>query len=236
MNDPFGTAIKDYFENGKAPDIRVDSNYTEDESIPVSWFFRSVSEMPEIEKTALRLCRGKVLDVGAAAGCHALALQEKGIDVSALEISDSAVDVLKKRGVKKIIRGDIYQYEAEKFDTILLLMNGTGIGGTVNRLKILLYHLKTLLKDDGQILIDSSDIKYLFEEEDGSMWIDLSSNAYYGEMRYEVSYKKHKSKFNWLFIDFGLFKKVALETGFNCKKIADGEHFDYLAQLTLPPK
>ncbi|MCK3686077.1 class I SAM-dependent methyltransferase [Maribellus sp. YY47] len=233
MNDPFGAAIKEYFEQGKAPDIAVNSNYTEDESIPVAYFFRNENEMPELEKKALQLCRGSILDVGAAAGCHALMLQNNQKDVTALEQSELAVEVMQARGIQKTITADIYRYEGAKFDTILLLMNGAGIGGTVNGLKRLLFHLKTLLNEGGQILIDSSDIKYLFEEEDGSMWIDLSNDGYYGEMEYEVSFRDHHSEFDWLFIDFKLLQKTAMQTGYSCEQMFTGEHFDYLAKLEI---
>ena len=232
MNDPFGQAIKDFFEKGKAPDIRVDTNYTEDENIPVSYFFRTKKKMPEIEQKALELCKGKILDVGAAAGCHALILQNENKDVTALEISPLAADVMQKRGVEKIIQADIFEFEDEKFDTILLLMNGTGIGGTVHGLKKLLTHLKTLLNENGQILIDSSDIKYLFEEEDGSFWVDLNNAAYYGEMQYEVKYKNNFAALDWLFIDFKKLSEIAIKTGLKIELAYSGEHFDYLAKLT----
>ena len=231
MNDPFGEAIYDYFEKGKAPNITVNTNYTEDEQIPVSYLFRTEKEMPALEVTALKQCRGKVLDIGAAAGCHSIVLQQKGYNITALEISEKAVEVLKKRGIQKVIREDIYTYSAKKYDTILLLMNGTGIGGTIAGLKKLLQHLKTLLNVKGQILIDSSDIKYLFEEEDGSMWVDLNNSKYYGEMEYEISYKKSIVKFNWLFIDFNSLKNIANKIGLECTQIYEGDNFDYLAQL-----
>jgi hypothetical protein len=84
MNDPIGRAIADFYANGEAPDIKIQTNYTEGELLSPAYFFRKENEMPEIDKTALELCRGKVLDVGAAAGCHALMLQEKGLEVVAL--------------------------------------------------------------------------------------------------------------------------------------------------------
>lgn len=233
MNDPFGEAIQDYFEKGKAPDLIVNSNYTEDENIPVSYLFRTKKEMPEIELAALENCRGKILDIGAAAGCHSVILQEKGFEITALEKSEKACEVLKKRNISKVVCADIFYYAEAKFDTILLLMNGAGIGETLAGLKKLLIHLKKLLAENGQILIDSSDIKYLFEEEDGSFWIDLTNDSYYGEMEYEVKYKKSTSKFKWLFVDFQNLKKVAGKAGFDCKIVENGEHHDYLAQLKL---
>lgn len=233
MNDPFGEAIKDYFEKGKAPKIKVNSNYTENEEIPPSWFFRSEKEMPLVEREALKLCKGKILDVGAAAGCHSLLLQKKGYNITALEKSSIACEVLFKLGIQKVVNEDIYSFAANEFDTILLLMNGAGIGETIAGLEKLLKHLKNLLSPNGQILIDSSDIKYLFEENDGSYWVDLSNTNYYGEMEYEVSYKKSASKFKWLFIDFENLKKIAHKIGFECVLVQKGKHFDYLAQLKI---
>jgi precorrin-6B methylase 2 len=232
MNDPFGEAISDYFEKGKAPALTVNSNYTEGEKIAASHFFRTENEMPSIEMTALKNCSGKILDVGAAAGCHAIILQKKGFNVTAIEKSEKAAEVMRKRGIQKVLCSDIYSYTENKFDTILLLMNGAGIGETLTGLDKLLVHLKSLLTEKGQILMDSSDIKYLFEEKDGSVWIDLANDAYYGEMEYEVKYKKSVTKFKWLFIDFETLENICKKAGLKCEKIGSGEHFDYLAKLT----
>ena len=233
MNDPFGFAIQDFYRKGKTSDIKVDSNYTKDEHITVSHLFREEEEMPDIEKTALKRCKGKVLDVGAAAGCHSIILQKKGFNITALDKSELAVEVMKKRGIQKVICSDIYEYSGNTFDTILLLMNGTGIGGTLEGLKKLLRHLKKLLSENGQILIDSSDIKYLFEEDDGSFWIDLANEKYYGEMKYKIKYKNQEDEFEWLFIDFNLLNKIAIETGFKCELITSGNHYDYLAKISV---
>jgi len=233
MNDPFGEAIRDYYEKGKAPDLTVNSNYTEGEEIAVSWFFRTEKEMPLVERIALKKCSGKILDIGAAAGCHALILQGKGFDVTALEKSEKAVEVMKQRGIQKVVCADIYNFSESKFDTILLLMNGAGIGETLAGMENLLNHLKTLLTENGEILIDSTDIKYLFLEDDGSLWIDLANDTYYGEMEYEVKYKKSVSKFKWLFVDFQELKKVATKSGLECKLVKTGEHHDFLAQFKL---
>ncbi|HYQ56173.1 MAG TPA: SAM-dependent methyltransferase [Draconibacterium sp.] len=233
MNDPFGQAIKEYFERGKAPQIHVNSNYTEGESIAPSYFFRNEKELPKIEKQALKYCKGKILDIGAAAGCHSLILQKKGFNVTALEKSKLAAEVMNNRGIVKVINADIYEYHETQYNTLLLLMNGAGIGGTINGLKTLLNQLKHLLLEGGKILLDSSDIKYLFEEEDGSHWVDMANNNYYGEMQYEVSFRKAKSKFDWLFVDYNTLQLMASEIGFSCTMLEKGEHHDYLAQLKL---
>lgn len=231
MNDPIGQAIADYFNFGNAPDIIVHTSYTEGEHLSPSYFFRTEKEMPELEKKALLLCRGKVLDIGAGAGCHSLVLQNKGFDVTAVEKSELAANIMKKRGVKNVVCSDIFSFKKPGFDTILLLMNGAGIGGNLAGLTKLLKHLKTLLNTDGQILTDSSDISYLFEEDDGSIWIDLANDSYYGEIKYEVIYKNLNDKFNWLFTDFETLAKTAEKSGMRSNLIMEGDHFDYLAKL-----
>jgi SAM-dependent methyltransferase len=236
MNDPIGKAIADFHKNGTAPDILINTNYTEGEILSPAYFFRTWNEMPEIEQIALENCCGKVLDVGAAAGCHALELQERGLDVTALEKSELACEVMKKRGVKNGICTDLFQFQETGFDTVLLLMNGTGIGQTLDGLRKMLLHLKSLLNEGGQILIDSSDIQYLFEEEDGSFWVDLTSNKYYGEMEYELVYKKHSTRFKWLFTDFETLSKIAGEAGLNCQLLKEGSQNDFLAQLSFKHK
>lgn len=233
MNDPFGQAIHDFNLKGKAADLVINSNYTEDEKIPTSYLFRGEKEMPRLEQFALKQCRGKILDVGASAGCHSIILQKKGFNITALEKSELAAEVMKGRGIQKVICEDIYSFSGESYDTILLLMNGTGIGETIEGLKKLLLHLKSLLSETGQIFIDSSDIKYLFKEEDGSLWIDMANANYYGEMEYEVSYKNSESKFKWLFVDAITLEKIASEVGFQYKTVAEGDHHDFLAQLKL---
>lgn len=231
MSDPIGQAINDYYINGEADKIVIETNYTENEHLSPAYFFRTLEEMPSIEKTALKLSSGTILDVGAGAGCHALLLQEQGKNVIALEKSMVAAEVMRRRGIKNVICADLFQVKDKEFDTIMVLMNGTGIGGTLNGLKVMLRHLKSLLANDGRILIDSSDISYLFQEADGSMWIDLANDDYPGEMEYRVSYKNRESVFKWLFVDFDTLKKIALEAGLKCRLIEEGAHFDYLAQL-----
>lgn len=231
MNDPFGQAIADYYEQGKAPDILIHTNYTENETLSPACFFREEKDMPELERIALNHCRGKVLDVGAAAGCHSLVLQAKGLEVTAIERSEKAVEVMRKRGVVQPVCTDLFHFSPKGFDTILLLMNGTGLGQTTDGLRKMLIHLKGLLNNAGQILIDSSDIRYLFEEEDGSVWMDLANNRYYGEMVYDVSYKDCHVRFPWLFTGYDTLFEIAGSAGLACSLMATGDHHDFLARL-----
>ncbi len=232
--DPFGAAVIDYFKSRfRLARIKVFSNISGEEKIKPGYLFRDFARMPALEQKALELCKGYVLDVGAGAGSHSLFLQSQDIRVCALEISTGCCQVMEQRGIHEVICRNIYDYNAKKFDTILLLMNGIGISGSIKGLRELLQHLKLLLNPDGQILFDSSDIDYIYYEKDGSKWINLNSE-YYGEVRYTLSYKNITGEpFDWLFIDADKMKEVAVDEGFIFTKLADGPHNDYLGKLIL---
>jgi len=203
----------------------------EADDIRISYFFRTHDEMPELEKKALHLCSGKILDIGAGSGSHSLYLQENGEDVTALDIKQGFVDVMKKRGVKNVICSDIFDYKGQGFDTLLMLMNGIGFTKNFEGLTVFLKSAKKLLNPGGQIILDSSDLMYLYEEEDGSYAINLNEE-YYGEVMYQIEYNNIKGEpFQWLYIDFDNLSLYADQVGFSCEKIFENNHYNYLARL-----
>ncbi|WP_271783143.1 class I SAM-dependent methyltransferase [Aquimarina algiphila] len=232
--DVFGKAIKDFYNKEYTEDIVVKADDFDDDHIPIPYLFRSYPEMPKIEQKALDISYGKVLDVGCGAGSHSLFLQDKKkLDVTAIDISEGAVEICKKRGVQNALTQDIFQYNHTSFDTILFLMNGSGIIGTLSNIDMFFTHIKRLLIPGGQILMDSSDISYLFQDDNGGFWVDASA-GYYGEMRYSLQYKNQESeKFDWLYIDYNTLQNAANTNGFLTELLFEGENNDYLARLTL---
>ena len=228
-----GRAIADYHSTGKAAKLRVLSSMFYEDEIPVSTLFRTFWEMPPLEQRMMELSRGRVLDVGAGSGCHSLVLMERGLGVKAIDISELSVQVMRERGVDAALVNFFDETFVEKFDTVLMAMNGIGIVGKVERLPEFFRCAKRLLAPGGQLLLDSSDLRYLFEEEDGSFTVNLAA-GYYGEVDFEMRYKGVKgASFDWLYIDFETLSLYANEAGFNCERCADGEHYDYLARLTV---
>jgi SAM-dependent methyltransferase len=234
MKDLFGKAILDYQTNNSPEDLITETSISEADEMSVAYLFRSYAEMPKLEQKALQLANGNVLDVGCGAGSHALYLQEKGIDVTAIDISANAIKACELRGLKNAKVQDIMQLEGDKFDTILLLMNGAGMCGKLKNIPNFLQKLKALLTDEGQILVDSSDIIYMFDEdEDGGKWIPTDVD-YYGEVFFDIAYKGEKeASFDWMYIDYNTLQNAADANGLQCELILEGEHFDYLAKLTL---
>lgn len=230
--DPFGNACLSHLRGINGLEIIVHSDHAEDDVLPVDYLFRSFEDMPFLEQMALKMCAGKILDIGAGAGCHSKWLIEQKHNVTAVEQSPGAVTALKQQGISNIQVNFFDLDSSTKYDTLLVLMNGTGIAGTLQNLPKFLKKCKDLLNDRGQVLIDSSDIRYLYEEEDGSSLIPI--NKYYGEVKYQMSFNEAKTDwFEWLYIDFLYLQEIAQENGMNCKLVFEGNHYEYLAQLTV---
>jgi SAM-dependent methyltransferase len=235
MKDLFGKAILDYQTGNSPENLITETSITEEDEMDVAYLFRNYAAMPKIEQKALQLAKGKVLDVGCGAGSHSLYLQnEKMLDVTAIDISANAVEACTLRGIKNAAEADIRFFTGQKFDTILLLMNGTGIFGQLKNISTYLQKLKSLLNEGGQILIDSSDIIYMFDEdEDGGKWIPADAE-YYGELTFTVTYKgETEEPFDWLYVDYNTLQNAAHANGLQCDLVIEGEHYDYLARLFI---
>lgn len=232
MKDLMGRAIWDYFKNENPEDLQTETSISELDELSVDYLFRGFDEMNKIEQNALKLANGKVLDIGSGAGSHSLYLQnEIGLEVTALDISPKSIEVCKLRGVKNAVAENMLHFSDEAFDTILLLMNGTGIFQSLNVIDIYLQKLHSLLNKNGQILIDSTDILYMFDEdEDGGILIP--ADGYYGELDYIVHYKgESEEPIKWLYLDFDTLKNAVEHNGFRIEKILQDED-SYLVKLT----
>lgn len=225
--DVFGTALLNYYHNDTPEILWLHNKFSAPEEMPLDLFFRDETEMPDMEIEAMRLCKGKILDAGAGVGSHTLYLQEQGCDITALEISSIACAIMKQRGIKQVLNYNFFSYQEEKYDTILMLMNGIGLVGNLDKLPLLLQHCKSLLKEGGQILFDSSDISYLYDD------IPRPKNRYYGEISYRYKYKGIMGKwFDWLYVDRHTLKKHADQEGLSLEILLEDENDQYLGRLT----
>ncbi len=230
MKDLFGKAMLDYQNGNYTEDLITSTSISDEDVLPLPYLFRSYAEMPKLEQKALQLAKGSVLDVGSGAGSHSLYLQNKGLHVKAIDLSKGAIEVAKLRGVLNAEVKDVLN-ETQTFDTILLLMNGTGVFQKLSKTSKYLKHLKSLFNTNGQILVDSSDIRYMFEDDDGGFWIDANAK-YYGELDYFLSYKgEDETPFKMLYLDIDTLKTACETVGLTCELVMEGDHYDYLARL-----
>lgn len=227
MKDILGKAIHDYYHLLKMGKLWIHNKYGPKEEMPVDVYFRREEDMPELELLALQQCKGNVLDVGAGAGSHALWLQQHEIAVTALEISPASGAVMEARGVQNVLVQDFFTLTTGTYNTLLLLMNGVGIAGTVDGLHLLLQHARKLLQPGGQLLFDSSDIAYLYEGR------SLPENPYYGEIAYRYEYKGQKTDwFSWLYIDKRRLQTITAKEGWQMELLHEDEYGQYLVKLT----
>lgn len=230
--DSIGKAIWDYHTNNSPEDILVESDLVEDDFLPIKHIFRNYSDFPKLEVTAMKYCKGKILDVGAAAGPHAKYLVEQGFDVSTVEMSPLAHRYLQEvLPLSTHYSTTIQSFNIGEFDTILLLMNGIGLAGTFEEVTPFLTHVASLLNPGGSILCDSTDVQNVFEDEEGGLWVDLNAN-YYGEFKFNMKYKNAESGwFNWVYVDLKNLEKFANDAGLYLTLLDDDEN-SFLVQLT----
>ncbi len=229
--DIFGKALLDFQSGNYVEDIVTYSSLDEKDVIPLPYLFRNHENMPKIEQLALEYCQGNVLDIGCGAGSHSLYLQKKGVTVTALDSSHGAVEVCQSRGLQNVVLSGFMNYSAKKFDTLLMLMNGVGLVGSLANLNDFLNHTTELLNPNGFILLDSSDIIYMFETENGGYDLPDVEN-YYGEVAFQMQYRGEKSDFfKWLYVDFDTLCSSARQCGYHCELLFKGDHYDYLAKL-----
>jgi SAM-dependent methyltransferase len=233
---PHGQALLDYFHGDHSAQVVVHEEGGEAERVPIRVFFRGPSDFSALEEAAVDLCRGQVLDAGAGTGCHALVLQELGLSVCAIDIAPEAVEIMRRRGVRDARCADLFRFRGGPFDTILMMMNGIGVVGTLAGLDRFLGDVPRLLAPGGQLLCDSYDPR---PEDDGSRGSSLSgagqgtSGPYLGEMRFQLEYKGRRGPtLGWLFLDPETLARHAEDTGWRCELIWQEEEGHYLARLT----
>jgi len=227
--DLFGQALYDYWHHNEPEDMLTWTNLTGKEVLPVSYLFRSFDEMPAPEQKALKMSRGKILDVGAGSGLHSIWLQEQGKEVTALELSTISCRLMKERGIDNVIQADFFQFSGQKFDTILFLMNGVGIVEKAMYTDKLFQKIDELLAPGGQALIHSSDLKYLYEKAGGYL---IPKEGYYGDLKFFLSYKGETESFDWTYIDEQSLAGFARQNGFSVQKVAESEYGDFLLKIT----
>jgi len=226
-----GAAIREYHQKGKACRLRIFSPNFDEDDIPVETFFRTFEQMPALEQKALELAYGRILDVGAGAGCHSLVLQEMGKQVEAIDISSLSVETMRQRGVLKVSQRDFFEDQSQQYDTILMLMNGSGIVGQLDSLPRFFQHLQSILAPQGQVLVDSSDLRYIFLDDDGQLDWD-PADGYYGEVEFQLKYRNIIGDvYPWLYVDYDTLSLATQAAGFQIEKVMDGPHYDYLARI-----
>lgn len=232
---PYAEALSDHHAGAEDVRLRLWSSLGEDDEIPASVFFRSSDDLFPFEVHALELCHGSVLDLGAGTGVHSLELQRRGFDVTTVELVPELVEIQRARGVRRAIQGDLATWAGERFDTVLLLMNGIGPTRTLRGLERFLVHARALAAPGGQILFDSGEaqVEGPVDPADAARW-PPTDDGYAGEAWIELGYGGRRGPpFRELYADAEAAAERASRTGWSFSVAFEGEG-SYLARLARP--
>jgi SAM-dependent methyltransferase len=220
-------ALLSYWNGNKKAKIGIKMDDGSITWMPIKIYFRKPKDFPKIEQIALKMCRGNTLDVGAGAGAHSLELQRLGKNVMALDSCAEGIEIIKQLGIKRFALADFLEFEVqEKFDTLLFLMNGAGLAGNLDGLRKYLRKSHELTNADGQLIVDSSDLR------NGEVELDFDSE-YFGEINYQLIFEETEGAvYQWLYVDQEKLAEIAAECHWNCNIIFEQEDGSYLAQLT----
>jgi SAM-dependent methyltransferase len=232
--EPLGHALLAYVEGDLDAELAIRRDDGLDDPMPMSHFFRDPSEFTDIEKCAISLCAGLVLDVGAGSGLHSLVLQEAGFAVTAIDVSPEAVQVMTRRGVKDVRNADIFGFRAERFDTVLLLGHGIGMVENIAGLDRFLTHARSLVTQQGNVLFDSCDVRCTTDVRHLA-YQDANREAgrYLGEIRLQIGFRGELGpSCGWLHVDPDTVAERAEQAGWKMSVVCRDAGGQYLGRLT----
>jgi len=226
-------ALRAYFEGEATSELIIRRDDGLESPLPASLFFRDPSEFTPIDNAAMERCTGHVLDAGAGTGVHSLFLQRKGLPVTAIDISIQAVNIMKQRDLRDVHCADILEFQGGCFDTLLMIGHGIGMVETLAGLDMFLAHAGGLLSGEGQVLLDSLDVRVTDDPRNLAYHeANRQAGRYIGEIRMQFEYQGKKGPYcGWLHIDPKTLKEHAAKAGWNCDVIIKEDSGEYLARL-----
>jgi len=234
--EPHALALLAFERGERDASILVVDDFGDTDALPARWFFRGEEEFPPLERLALDMCVGRVLDLGAGAGCHALALQERGHPVCAVEILPELVDLLHRREVADARRGSVFAPPAGQWDTVLMLMNGWGLPETLAGLERFFAVVDRLVAPGGRIIADSTDMRSFATgwRSEGGMRLALREDGrYVGEIQFQLEFGGRRGDpFSQLYVDPDTLSIIAGRAGWNVEIVGQGENGAFLSVLS----
>jgi len=214
-----GAALLDCFRGDGAATLICHQDGERDD-VPAAFWLRETLDALELQ--ALDLCRGRVLDLGAGAGPHALALQRQGHDVTAIDIVPECVSIMLERGVRNALHADLFTFEGGPFDTVISLCNGLDKVGRLTELPRFLDRMRQLLVPTGQLIVDSFDLRVGADDAClARMARKHAAGRYFGEMDLAFEYGgRTGAPFCTLQVDFETFVRIAASAGWEVELLA----------------
>jgi 2-polyprenyl-3-methyl-5-hydroxy-6-metoxy-1,4-benzoquinol methylase len=229
-----GKSLIDYNKGDRTAEIVMRRSDGVETVLPVSIFFRSEREFLHGESEAVNESKGRILDIGAGCGVHSLVFQSRGLMVTAIDINKNAVDIMIERGVKNARCADVMQFQGGSYDTLLMLGHGIGMTENIQGLNLFLDHAAGLIAENGQLLINSVDVRKT-DDPINLKYHEANKNMghYIGEITLQFEYKGEQGPFfGWLHIDPQTLQKEAANKNWDMEILYQDESGEYLARLT----
>ncbi|MHC4082015.1 MAG: class I SAM-dependent methyltransferase [Planctomycetota bacterium] len=232
--DPYGAALQAGFDGDAGAELILRRDDGREGRLPVSHFFRGQSEFTPVETAAVDRCAGRVLDVGAGTGLHSLVLQEKGLRVTAIDISARVVEIMIRRGVGDAHCEDVFDCRRGPFDTVLMMGHGIGMVETLAGLDRFLIFARGILSEAGQLLLDSLDVGVTDDPENLAYHeANRRAGRYVGEIRLQSEFQGERGPYyGWLHVDADTLTEHAATAGWRCEVVCREDSGDYLARLS----
>lgn len=227
--DPLGRMLLDYLDGDSDAFLDVESPTMDMWKMEGRIMFRNYSAMDALERLALEMCYGRIVDVGAGSGCHSLWLREQGLEVYPIDISPGCVRTMLRQGIAQANQRSFFSLQGEEYDTVLMLMNGLGICGTIEGVNLFLQYIDTILARGGQVLVDSTGLD--IEDDDND--IDIEEAGYVGETEFVMTYGPVRSDpFSWVYLDYDTLEMLAGYHSLRCESLFSGPDGRYLARIS----
>lgn len=230
---PFGRALLAFLEGSAGAEVVLEREDGVQAPLPAAFFFRTPDQLSAIERAALDACRGEVLDIGAGAGIHTLVLQDRGLQVTALDICPEAVAVMRRRGVHDVREGDVATFDDGPFDTLLLLGHGIGMVEDLPGLDPFLSRVRRLAAEGGRLLVHSLDVTRTSDPAHlAYQTFVLRQGRYVGATRVRFAFAGERGPLcGWLHVDPDTLSARAARAGWTTRLLVQDESGDYLAEL-----
>lgn len=233
--DAFGHALYDYhLGGGPAIVIERDDGYV-DADFGGELYLAGVARWPASQRRAIKLARGRTLDVGCGAGRVALHLQEQGHGVVAVDTSPLAVKTCRERGVEDARALSVTQVSRKlgRFDTIVMYGNNFGLFGSFRRARWLLRRFRNLTSPDARIIAETRN-PYGTDDPYHTAYHRLNRRRgrMGGQIKMRVLYETHRTPwFDYLMVSREEMDAILAGTGWAVDRIFDGKHGTYVAVI-----
>jgi len=175
----------------------------------------------------MEFVKGRVLDVGCGAGRHSRYLQEKGLDVTGIDVSPLAIKVCRLRGLRKVkqMKVEDIDFKPNAFDTIIMMGNNFGLFGSFNKAKRLLRKFHKMTSENAVIVADTRD-PYKTDNPAHLAYHERNRERgrMGGQVRIRVRFRKHVGRwFDYLMVSREEMKAILRGTGWKVKEFIDSE-------------